>query len=68
VKFFIILFKRAFQNDLCFIVIVLLVAELFGILIYAGWMGCDVAMWARGGVKSQKFEYLTRLSLSTTET
>jgi len=36
-----------------FIVVALLVAELFGILICAGWMTCDVTVWTQIGVESQ---------------
>ena len=52
----------------CFIVIALLVAELFKILINANYMTCDVTMWTQSGAKSQKIEYLSRLFLYRTET
>ena len=51
------LFERAFKrtkNGVYFIVIALLVAELFK-------MTCDVTLWAQNDVKSQKMEYLLRL-------
>ena len=56
-KFFIILFERAFKvikNGVYFIVIALLVAELFKILTYANYMTCDIRMWTQSGVQSQK--------------
>jgi len=31
--------------------ILFFVAELFKVLVYANWINCDVAMWARDGVK-----------------
>ena len=37
-----------------FIVIAVLVAELFKILIYANQMTCDVTTWTQSGVQSQK--------------
>ena len=54
------------KNGVYFIVITLLVAELFNILIYANWMTCDTA-WTQSGVKSQKIEYLLGLFLYITE-
>ena len=60
-NFFFILFQRAFKvmkNGVYFIVITLLVAELFKILTYANWMTCDIA-WTQSGVKPQKIEYLS---------
>ena len=69
--FFIILFERAFKmikNSVHFIVIALLVAELFKILIYANSIACDVTVWTQTGVKSQKIEYLPQLFLYRTET
>ena len=39
------------KNDIYFIVIVLLVAELFKILIYADYMTCDVTMWTQSDIK-----------------
>ena len=48
------------KNGIYFIVIMLLVAELFKILIYANSMTCDIA-WTQSGVKSQKIEYLSGL-------
>jgi len=56
------------KNGVCFIVVALLVAELFGILVCAGWMTGDVTLWTQGGVTSQKMEYLRRLFLYRTET
>ena len=56
-KSFISLFERAFKmmtNGVYFIVIVLFVAELFKILIYANKMTCDVILWSQSAVKSQK--------------
>ena len=53
-KFFISLFNRDFKvikNGIYFIVIPLLVAELFKIT-------CDVTLWTQNDVKSQKMEYL----------
>jgi len=41
------------KNGISFIVMALLVAELFKILICAGWMTCDVTMWTQIGVESQ---------------
>ena len=49
-NFFISLFKRAFKmmkNGVYFIVIALLVAELFKILIYASYVICDVIAWTQ---------------------
>jgi len=56
------------KNGVCFIVIALLVAELFKILVCAGWMTSDVTLWTQNGVTSQKMEYLRRLFLYRTET
>ena len=53
-KFFISLFEKALKmmkNGFYFIVIALLVAELFS-------MTCDVILWTQNDVKSQKIEYL----------
>ena len=41
-----------------FIVMALLVAELFKILIYANNVTCEVTMWTQNDVKSQKMESL----------
>jgi len=41
------------ESGVCFIVVALLVAELFRILICAGWMACDVTVWTQSGVESQ---------------
>ena len=46
------------KNGVYFIVIALLVAELFKILIYANEITCDVILLTQIGVKSQKMEYL----------
>ena len=65
-KCFIGLFERAFKvmkNGVYFIVIALLVAELFKILIYANYMTCDVTLWTQNDVKSQKMEYLKTFSV-----
>ena len=56
------------KNGVYFIVIALLVAELFKILIYANQATCDVILWAQSGVKSQKIEYLSPLFLYRAET
>ena len=56
------------KNGVYFIVMALLVAELFKILIYANYMTCDVTGWTQSGVKSQKIEYLSQLFLYRTET
>ena len=42
------------KNSVYFIVIALLVAELFKILVYANYMTCDVTLWTQNDVKSQK--------------
>ena len=42
------------KNGVYFIVIALFVAELFKILIYANLITCDVILWTKRGVKSQK--------------
>ena len=39
------------KNGVHFIVVVLLVAELFKILIYANYMTCDVILLTQSGVK-----------------
>jgi len=39
------------KNGVYFIVIALLVAELFGILVCADWMTCDVTLWTQNVVK-----------------
>ena len=39
------------KNGVYFIVIVLLVAELFKILVYANYMTCDVILWTQNVVK-----------------
>ena len=39
------------KNGIYFIVIVLLVAELFKILIYANYITCDVILWPQSDVK-----------------
>ena len=60
-KFFISLFERSFKmmkNGVYFIVIALLVAELFKILVYANSMTSDVTLWTQNNVTSQKMEYL----------
>ena len=46
------------KNDVYFIVIALLVAELFKILMYANYINCDVILLTQNDVKSQKMEYL----------
>ena len=46
------------KNGVYFIVIPLLVAELFKILLYANKITCDVTFWTQSGVKSQKIEKL----------
>ena len=54
VKFFISSFETAFKimkNGVYFVVIALLVAELFKILINANYMTYDVTMWTQSGVK-----------------
>ena len=56
------------KNGIYFIVITLLVAELFKILVYANWMTCDITLWTKKDVKSQKMEYILRLFLYRTET
>jgi len=45
-------------NGVYFIVIPLLVVELFGILVCASWMAGDVTLWTQNNVASQKMEYL----------
>ena len=39
------------KNGVYFIVIALLVAELFKILVYANEMTCDVTLWTQNDVK-----------------
>ena len=39
------------KNGVYFIVIALLVAELFNILVYANQMTCDVTLWTQNVVK-----------------
>ena len=39
------------KNGVYFIVIAMLVAELFKVLIYANKMTCDVTMWTQNDVK-----------------
>ena len=56
------------MNGVYFIVIALLVAELFKILVYANLMTSDVTLWTQNNVTSQKMEYLRRLFLYRTET
>jgi len=56
------------RSGVCFIVVALLVAELFGILVCAGWMTGGVTLWTQSGVTSQKMEYLRRLFLCGAET
>ena len=70
-KNFISLFERAFKlmkNGVCFVVIALVVAELFKILIYANQMTYCVTKWTQHDVKSQKMEYLWGLFPFKTET
>ena len=46
------------KNGVNFIVIALLVAELFKILVYANYMTSDVTLWTQNNGTSQKMEYL----------
>ena len=46
------------KNGVCFIVIALLVVELFKNLIYANSMTWDVTLLTQNDVQSQKMEYL----------
>jgi len=46
------------KSGVCFIVVALLVVELFRILVCAGWMAGDVALWTQNDVTSQKMESL----------
>ena len=46
------------KNGVYFIVMALLVAELFKILVYANQMTSDVTLWTQNNVTSQKMEYL----------
>ena len=46
------------KNGVYFIVIALLVVELFEILNYANYTTCDVTLLTRNDVQSQKMEYL----------
>jgi len=45
-------------SGVCFVVMALLVAELFKILVCANWMAGDVTLWTQSGVTSQKMESL----------
>ena len=56
------------KNGVYFIVIALLVAELFKILVYANEMTCDVTLWTQNYVTSQKMGYFRRFFLYRTET
>ena len=56
------------ESGVYFIVMALLVAELFKILIYANYMTYDVIMWTQNDVKSGKMESLWRFFLYGTET
>ena len=56
------------KNGVYFIVIALLVAELFKILVYANLMTSDVTLWTQNNVTPQKMEYLQRLFSYRTET
>ena len=47
------------KNGVYFIVIALLIAELFKILIYAHYRTCDVILWTQSDVK-QNMEYLCK--------
>ena len=47
------------KSGVCFIVIALVVAELFKILIYANYMTCCVTKWTQNDVKSQKMEIIS---------
>ena len=61
-KIFISLFEKALKlmkSGVCFIVIALVVAELFKILIYANYMTCCVTKWTQNDVKSQKMEIIS---------
>jgi len=62
-KFFIGLFGGALKvvrSGVYFVVMAFLFAELFGILVYAGWMTCDVTLWTHNDVKLQNMEYLCK--------
>jgi len=53
-NFFIGSFAGAFGvmgNGVCFVVMASLFAEIFGILVCAGWMACDVTLWTQNDVK-----------------
>jgi len=39
------------RGGVCFVVMAFLFAELFGILVCAGWMTCDVTLWTQNDVK-----------------
>jgi len=56
------------KNGAHFIVTALPVAEPFKTPTHANQMTCDVNVWTQSGVKSQKTEYLSQLSLYRTET
>ena len=56
------------KNGVYFIVIALLVAEVFKILVYANSMTSDVTLWTQNNVTSQRMEYLQRLFPYRTET
>jgi len=46
------------RGGVCFVVVALLVVELFKILVCANWMAGDVTLWTQNGVTSQKMESL----------
>jgi len=48
------------KNGVCFVVMAFLFAELFGILVCAGWVTCDVTLWTQDDVKQQNMEYLCK--------
>ena len=48
------------KNGVYFIVIAFLVAELFKILIYEDYRGCDLTRRTQNDVKSQNMEYLCK--------
>jgi len=53
-NFFVNLLERAFRamkNGVCFVVIAVLVAELFKMMVCAGWVTCDVAMLTQNDAK-----------------
>jgi len=39
------------RGGVCFVVIAFLFAELFGILVYASWMTCGLALWTQSVVE-----------------